>query len=340
MDSRAPKVSVIIPVFNGERTIARAIESVFAQCYKGEIEIVVVNDGSTDGTASVLERYAGRILVVTQENRGLANARNAGVRASSGELIAFLDADDEWLSEKLAVQVPLLMEHPDAAMVYSDAVQIDSSGNQVYDSYIPADQCRAPTLAEMLSDSWNILPSSLLQRRGTFDNIGGFCEDFRAPIFEDTWFYLLTREHGPFVYVGRPLLRYERANPVENAEKRLGSDGSQNTMFTERFTQMLGNFETIVRLARGRYGASAIGLIAVMERSRLNFLEGTGLLHMQAGHPEAAQRFYALALQYAPWNLKTHARLLWTLLPDLARRALGGALPNRWHRSLAGPPRG
>lgn len=340
MIAKFPSVSVIIPVFNGERTIARAVESVFAQSCDGKIEVVVVNDGSTDGTASVLERYAGRIRVVNQANRGLAAARNAGAGASSGELLAFLDADDEWLPEKLAVQIPALAKRADAVMVYSDAVQIDSSENQVYDSYTRPDQRRAPTLAEMLSDAWNILPSSLLLRRSTFDEIGGFCEEFRAPIYEDTWFCLLVAERGSFVYLDRPLLRYERANPVENAEKRLGSEGSRSALFTERFTHMLGNYETIFRLARGRYGASAAGLIAALEQSRLNFLEGTGMLHLQAGDPEAARHFYALALQYAPWNLRTRARLLWARLPDPARRALGAALPVRLHRSVAGPPKG
>ena len=333
-------VSVIIPVFNGERTIARAIESVLAQRYDGAIEIVVVNDGSTDATASVLERYGSRLRAVTQENRGLAAARNAGVRASSGELIAFLDADDEWFAEKLETVVGALARQPHLAMVYSDAVQIDRAGNQIYDSYTPADQHRAPTLAEMLSGAWNILPSSVLLRRETFDEIGGFCEEFKALFFEDTWFYLLARERGSFAYLDKPLLRYERSNPAEGAVKRVTARGPDNPASRNQLERSLRTFETMIALTRGRYGAAANGLITAVEQRRLSFLEGTGLLRMQAGDPEAARRFYALALRYARWNLKTRARLLWTWLPDLARRALGAALPARLHRSLAGPPKG
>ena len=101
MEAARKTVSVIIPVFNGERTIAAAIDSALAQEFGGEIEVMVVNDGSTDATATVLEAYRGRVTVLDRVNGGPAAARNAGVRASHGEYLAFLDADDIWLPGKL-----------------------------------------------------------------------------------------------------------------------------------------------------------------------------------------------------------------------------------------------
>src|ERR1035437_2839826 len=95
------KVSVIIPVYNGARTVPRALASVFAQSYS-DYEVVVVDDGSTDDTPAVLAGHSDRIHVVTHPKRGLRAARNAGVGAGGGESLAFLDDDDEWMAKKLA----------------------------------------------------------------------------------------------------------------------------------------------------------------------------------------------------------------------------------------------
>ena len=97
METPLKTVSAIIPVFNGEATVAAAIDSALAQEFDGEVEVIVVNDGSTDATSSVLEAYRGRMTVVDRVNGGPAVARNAGVRASRGEYVAFLDADDIWM---------------------------------------------------------------------------------------------------------------------------------------------------------------------------------------------------------------------------------------------------
>ena len=93
MGAARKTVSVIIPVFNGEATIAAAIDSVLAQEFGGDLEVIVVNDGSTDATSSVLDAYRGRVTVLDRVNGGPASARNAGVRASHGEYVAFLDAE-------------------------------------------------------------------------------------------------------------------------------------------------------------------------------------------------------------------------------------------------------
>src|SRR5208337_1705827 len=112
------KVSVVIPVYNGAATISCALASVFAQSYS-DYEVVVLDDGSTDDTASVLAGYGDRIRVISQRNRGLSAARNAGVRASGGEYVAFLDDDDEWMPEKLARSAAVLDQDPNCALVYT-----------------------------------------------------------------------------------------------------------------------------------------------------------------------------------------------------------------------------
>ena len=120
--SAMAKVSVIIPVYNGAATIGRALASVFAQTFT-DYEVVVVNDGSTDDTASVLAGYGDRIRVVTQANRGLPAARNSGIRASSGEYVAFIDDDDEWLPQMLERCAAVLDQDPDCGLVYARSAQ-------------------------------------------------------------------------------------------------------------------------------------------------------------------------------------------------------------------------
>jgi glycosyltransferase involved in cell wall biosynthesis len=122
-----PQVSVIIPAYNVEEYIPEAIDSVLAQTFK-DYEIIVVNDGSTDGTHDVLARYADLIRYFRQENRGRGAARNTALRHASGELIAFLDADDYWLETKLQKQVALLGRHPELGFVFAWADAFDPSG--------------------------------------------------------------------------------------------------------------------------------------------------------------------------------------------------------------------
>ena len=106
-----PLVSCIIPVFNAERFLDEAVRSALAQTYPA-LEIIVVNDGSTDGSEAVLAKYQSRVACILQPNRGEAAARNTGVRAARGEFVAFLDADDMWEPEKIGCQVARWHELP------------------------------------------------------------------------------------------------------------------------------------------------------------------------------------------------------------------------------------
>lgn len=111
----SPLVSCIVPVFNGERFVAESIDSALEQTYD-PIEIVVVNDGSTDGTKALLGGYGERIKVIDQANAGANAARIRGVEASSGSILAFLDADDLWLPEKTEIQIERLAARPGAGI--------------------------------------------------------------------------------------------------------------------------------------------------------------------------------------------------------------------------------
>lgn len=120
-------ISVIIPAYNSERYIAEAVRSVVAQTYVPQ-EIIVVDDGSSDGTARALDPFRSSIHYIYQNNRGEPAARNTGMREAKSDYIAFLDADDVWVPEKLELQMAYLAAHPEYSFVYSDMSTFDENG--------------------------------------------------------------------------------------------------------------------------------------------------------------------------------------------------------------------
>lgn len=121
------RVSVVIPVYNNAAYVGAAVDSVLTQTC-APAEVIVVDDGSIDGTAAVLDSYRGRIKYVYQTNRGEPAARNRGIREATGEYIAFLDGDDLWLPNKLELQLQYFTSHPHCSLVYTDMSTFDENG--------------------------------------------------------------------------------------------------------------------------------------------------------------------------------------------------------------------
>ncbi|MCA9518520.1 MAG: glycosyltransferase family 2 protein [Myxococcales bacterium] len=175
-------VSVVVPVYNGERTLRRALESVVAQAHR-PLEIVVVDDGSTDGTAAVVAAVAAAhpdvdVRRVAQENAGPARARNRGIAEARGELLAFNDADDAWLPEKLATQLAVLADDQGADFTVCAFQNVADEGFEM-----PAWAVR--------KEGPDALPGfifqAMLARRRAFEKIGDLDETMRWA--EDTdWF--------------------------------------------------------------------------------------------------------------------------------------------------------
>jgi len=312
------RVSVVIPVFNGAATISRAIASVLAQRFDGEVEVIVVNDGSADSTAEILSGFGERIRVIDQPNRGPAAARNAGAAAARGEYLAFLDADDAWLPNKLAATVPILDRNPAVVLVFSDAIPVDAGGAPVGESYVTPDTARAPTMADMLERWWPIIPSTAVMRAATFKACGGFVEEFRSAAYEDPYLFLVAREHGEFAYVPERLVRYRYESPGARMEKYL------------RYR------EVFIRRVSQRYGTAARGLIRGTRRAYASALGYEGLVAMRAGDMVEARRYFARALREEPFDLKTALRFARTFLPVTLARALSGRTGGR---ASAAPPR-
>ena len=182
-----PQVSVIIPTYNGELYISQAVDSVLAQSCD-DYEIIVVDDGSTDNTVAALQPYRDRITYLYQANRKLPAARNAGIRATRGEYLAFLDSDDLFLPHKLAAQARCLDERPDVGLVASGHQYIDEAGRLLQESR-PWIGRPTITLESILYGGLAPVHAVLL-RRDWFERVGGFDEQFAYCEDMDLWYRL------------------------------------------------------------------------------------------------------------------------------------------------------
>lgn len=297
-------VSVIIPVFNGGATVRGAIESTLAQGYDG-YEIIVVDDGSTDDTADVIGSYASRVRLVRQSNLGPSAARNAGCRVAQGQYLAFLDADDRWRPDKLRLSIPVLQSDENTVLVYSDAVPVDASGDAQAESYV-GKLGRAPSMEDLLTRWWPILPSAAVMRRDAFEACGGFAEEFRSAAYEDPLLWLMMREQGPFGYLPDRLVYYTSAPVGRRMEKY-------------RLAQ-----RTFMRLVQERYGDSARLLLRSTRHAYASAMSHEGLVALRRGDRTKARQYFVKAWIDQPMRIRLALRLLRSFLPLALALKLSG----------------
>lgn len=212
-------VSVIIPTFNRSRQVTRAVSSVLYQTFRDK-EIIVVDDGSTDDTSQRLAQFNGRITLLRHPvNRGVSAARNTGIRASDAPFIAFLDSDDYWLPEKLAVQVAYFQRHTDLVACQTQEIWIRRGRrvNPQKKHFKPSGDIFIPSLRRCLvSPSAAMLRSSLLTETGLFDETLPACEDY------DLWLRISCRH--PIDLIDRPLVVKEGGHPDQLSMRYAGMD--------------------------------------------------------------------------------------------------------------------
>lgn len=198
-------VSVIVPVFNRQDIVGRALDSILAQSYR-PIEVLVVNDGSTDGTQQILDGYASRVpdlfTVLWQPNAGPAIARNRALRQARGEFIAFLDSDDVWLPSKLELQLPLLT--PGVGLVYSAVQEIDSSGGVLRTVHCEKGM-RGDIYRHLLVRN-RMTGGTVVVTRSALEAVGAFDENLRAAENWDLWIRISRAFEVDYLDV--PLLQY------------------------------------------------------------------------------------------------------------------------------------
>ena len=298
-----PRVSVIIPTFNCAVYIAKAITSVLSQSYD-DYEIIVLDDGSTDGTEEVVSRLSRKLIYHYQPNHGLSNARNCAVSISNGEFIAYLDADDMWLPRKLEYQIGYMDAHPECGLVHSDVLYVDEK-----DQLIQLDMsqikrrsvlAQGDCLSDLLTGCLFQVPS-VMERRVCFNSISGFDERFKR--VEDYLHWIKLQLNGyPFGYINKPLAMYRI---------RHGSLSKNHSAMNESTLQM---FDVLIKensllqhLTQSETGALS---------QRISQLKrGLPFHYRQQGRHDLA-REKALSLIYElPGNLYPYVELMKSLVP-------------------------
>jgi glycosyltransferase involved in cell wall biosynthesis len=195
-----PTVSVIIPAYNAEPFIADTVQSALDQTYH-DLEVIVVDDGSTDGTLAALQQFGNGVRVHQQANGGVARARNTGVSMARGSWVAFLDADDLWLPHKLEQQLSLSA----APMVFTDRFNIGARGDlpEVQSEVTP--MCGGDVFVPLLRENF-ITNTSVIIRRELFEALGGFYTGLNGTEDWDLW--IRVAEKHDIGYVAEPLVKY------------------------------------------------------------------------------------------------------------------------------------
>jgi glycosyltransferase involved in cell wall biosynthesis len=200
-----PDVSVIIPAYNAARYLSQAIDSVLAQTYQ-DLEILVIDDGSTDDTPAVMAPYGAPVRYVRQANGGVSAARNHGIQLGRGRYVAFLDADDTWQAQKLAVQLLALGQQTRAAVCYSAFTVVDE---HLQPLTIRRSHRRASALEDLLLRG-NVVGSicTVIAERSLFAQVGGFDPQLSQCADWDMWVRLAAQTE--FLYVDEPLVTYRQ----------------------------------------------------------------------------------------------------------------------------------
>ncbi|MEL6330043.1 MAG: glycosyltransferase [Planctomycetota bacterium] len=230
MDDMKPWLSVVIPCYNGADLVGATIRSVIDQAGPDQVEVIVVDDGSTDGSAEAVEAFGDRVMLLRQENAGQSVARNHGMSRARGEWILFLDADDLVRSGGLEIVRSVAEGHPGAVMIATKAENFSDPG--AIDDSNPTDPIIRERRDYLEARSW-VFPSSAFLRRATVESVGGWRET-RAHAEElDLWLKL--GDAGTVVTIVEPPLIWRRLHESQaTTNLRLAYDGGLMILEAER----------------------------------------------------------------------------------------------------------
>ena len=296
MMSHTPLVSVVIPVFNGASFIGRAVDSVLAQTCT-DLEIIIVDDGSTDDTPAVLERLSQmpRVLCLHQANAGPAQARNVGVQAGKGKYIAFLDCDDIWFPTKLEAQVAILRGKSQPGLVHSNYEVIGPTGKIIQHAKAGRSQ---DVFHQVFTGGQAPLLSTTIMSRALLEEVGGF--DSNLWVSEDADLILRLYELTTFECLDQVLAHKFQQVPRDGDD--LEADGSYREKVLrsrERFLTRVQNRPTLnpeqVRALNREWSSYYVMKGACEERQRC-----------WAG----ARQQYVAAIKKDPFRLRGYTRFL------------------------------
>jgi glycosyltransferase involved in cell wall biosynthesis len=323
------KVSVIIPTYNCAPYLPDAIFSVLQQTHNN-FEIIVIDDGSTDNTEEIIQPFLDRVEYIKQENHGVSVARNTGMKRATGDFIAFLDADDMWFPQKLAVQLNIFINHPDIAGVFSDFSLCNKHGDITHERFVT----RNYHIFNYYKYTWEkILPnretvvvtknghdtsvslfhgdvfrslyignfintSSTILKREVLNTIGYFTPERRTQ--EDYEYWLKIAQKYNLAYLDTPLLR-SRRRPHQLTSKSEIFDIVQ---------QSLEVIETI-----GVNNVSRLGKNLVARRLTDKY-QKLALVHLSQGNSKGARECIRKCIKWKPFSYKNIVFLTLSYIPS------------------------
>jgi len=306
---KQPLVSCIIPCYNRPRYVRDAIDSALAQTYPN-VEVVVVDDGSTDRTAEVLELYEDKIKVVRQDNAGTAAARNTGIDASTGEYLAWLDSDDAWTPRKIEAQVAAFERFPRAGLIYTLCNPMNEQGEpKSIDDFAIPDAVVREDIMHMLVVESEVLTPSCLVRRSALDSVGHFDPSYSA---EDWELNLRIARKYPFVYIDAPLTRHRIHDATKTKDRWPHAQG---------LLKLRHKIESMKDELLAADPSPAMR--QAYERHRAKYAEAyyrVGKLALDRGDVEFARQMLDKALQLNPRVFKFYTRFLRAGMVSLLNR--------------------
>lgn len=222
-------VSVVIPLYNAAGVIGETIRSALAQTWTDR-EILVIDDGSTDGSSHVVRSFGNQVRYYVFENGGVAKARNRGIALAHGKYIALLDHDDLWDSTKLAKQVAVLEARPEVGLVTTGIVHLERDGRPK--RVFPTGP--SSRFYQLFVKGFGPTPSAAMIRRSVIDQAGGFDERFGSAGLDDHEFWPRIVQHCEIVLIDEPLT-YHRHRVVKPAQVELSHRALLNEILLERF---------------------------------------------------------------------------------------------------------
>lgn len=320
-------VSVVIPTYNRAHLLPRAMRSVLAQTWS-DIEVIVVDDGSTDETPDVVRRFRdARVrLIRLDRNGGAARARNEGIRAASGEWVAFLDDDDEWLLEKLEYQArSLAREESHASVVYCQGYLNDGLTGRIAQLRVVPHE--GDVFDRLLTGWVPPTPSLFMVKRSALIAAGGFDETFPCAEDTDLWLRLAEASHH-FAAVDRPLIIKH-----EGLDSQITSDPVARLRAFQVFDR---KWRSVIerRLGTAGYRKARAKRLANVQHARWMQVR----LSVMKGDRRAAWKHWLAMVRFLPWSGRFLARALrYALYGSEAHRSLEIS-SKAWSPGLAGHP--
>ncbi len=351
-------VSIIIPTYNRAYCVERAIDSALGQSY-GNVEVIVIDDGSTDETTGLIERRYGsdpRVRYFRQKNAGIAGARNAGLARVAGAFVALLDSDDSWAPWKLELQIACMLAHPELGMTWTDMIAVDPSGKIISEAYLrrmysayrwfPTSEAlfgRSERLDALAPRAADVAPerrfyfgeignemimgnlvhtSTVVLTRAQAETIGAFREDLRYA-GEDYEFHLRTCRAGPVGYLDVASIRYQRGR-IDQA-----TISSNSIHMAENFRRVI---EPILKSEGNRIQLPRRMQNAVLAEAHA----WVGETRLDMGEAAVARREFVRSLMVQPMQVRTARLLFAACLPYSLRQAVR-RIYRVAHRAHSGP---